>query len=362
MTPEQAAQLLTPFPAETIGKLPRIICPNCSKAPTKVCGEHNKVQCRDCNNYITVRHIHLDYVGHAAVTKRLLDVDSEWTWEPVAVDANGAPALANGGLWIRLTIGGTSRLGWGDGPDIKQMISDAIRNAAMRFGVALDLWSKEDLRADEHSDEDATNDDPEPPDDSARPAPAAPERVAGLAAAVKEHGLADWVKDQAFPWPWSDAHCAAIAAKVADAEFVQVGNDGNSAPSLSSGGVEGQQADNGDASPDGVASFMPASSVAASTPPESSSQGAVKPRYATQTTAQVDLPPCDQDAAETAVEVPVASNGSGVMSIAQIVAEVRGMPVESVRRSLNAAGKPIDGSTSELRKRLIAFRTNEEPF
>lgn len=200
------------------------------------------------------------------------------------------------------------------------------------------------------------------PDEPARPAPAAPERVAALAAAVKDHGLADWVKDQGFPWPWSDAHCDTIAAKVADAEFVKVG-DGDSATSPSRvGGVEGQQADNGDASPDGVASFMPASSVAASTPPESSPQGAVKPRYATQTTAQVDLPPCDQDAAETPTGVPAASNGSGVMSIAQIVAEVRGMPVESVRRSLNAAGKPIDGSTSELRKRLIAFRTSEEPF
>ena len=34
----------------------------------------------------------------------------------------------------------------------KQLISDAIRNAAMRFGVALDLWAKEDLHAGKTAD------------------------------------------------------------------------------------------------------------------------------------------------------------------------------------------------------------------
>ena len=28
----------------------------------------------------------LDYVGHAYITERLLDVDPEWTWEPLGVD------------------------------------------------------------------------------------------------------------------------------------------------------------------------------------------------------------------------------------------------------------------------------------
>ena len=37
----------------------------------------------------------------------------------------------------------------------KQLISDALRNAAMRFGVALDLWSKEDLHGAQSPSEDS---------------------------------------------------------------------------------------------------------------------------------------------------------------------------------------------------------------
>jgi hypothetical protein len=95
----------------------------------------------------------LDYVGHAAVTARLLEVDPLWTWEPFAVDEHGLPAIDEvGGLWIRLTVLGVTRIGYGDtagkkGPNaVKEAIGDAIRNAAMRFGVALDLWSKDDIR------------------------------------------------------------------------------------------------------------------------------------------------------------------------------------------------------------------------
>jgi len=99
--------------------------------------------------------IFLDYVGHAALTDRLLDADKEWNWEPLALDAAGLPALdANGGLWIRLTVDGLTRLGYGHagakkgGDAIKELIGDALRNAAMRFGAALDLWHKGDLHLD----------------------------------------------------------------------------------------------------------------------------------------------------------------------------------------------------------------------
>jgi hypothetical protein len=40
---------------------------------------------------------------------------------------------------------GVTRIGVGDGKNAKERIGDAIRNAAMRFGVALDLWAKENL-------------------------------------------------------------------------------------------------------------------------------------------------------------------------------------------------------------------------
>lgn len=122
----------------------------------------------------------LDYVGHAAVTDRLLKVDPEWNWEPVAFDADGLPAFtraANGapvGLWIRLTIGGVSRLGFGSVAAgafdaEKQLIGDALRNAAMRFGVALDLWAKSDLY---HEDEPEARPKATP---KAEPSPSAPE-------------------------------------------------------------------------------------------------------------------------------------------------------------------------------------------
>ena len=87
----------------------------------------------------------LDFVGHAVTTDRLLSVDPEWNWEPFAIDANGLPALdGQRNLWIRLTVCGVTRIGVGDGKSLKECIGDAIRNAAMRFGVALDLWTKED--------------------------------------------------------------------------------------------------------------------------------------------------------------------------------------------------------------------------
>jgi hypothetical protein len=85
-------------------------------------------------------------VGHAATTDRLLAVDPEWSWEPFALDVNGLPALdGRGNLWIRLTVCGMTRIGVGDGKSAKEIVGDAIRNAAMRFGVALDLWGKEEL-------------------------------------------------------------------------------------------------------------------------------------------------------------------------------------------------------------------------
>lgn len=90
----------------------------------------------------------LDYVGHAATTDRLLQADPDWTWEPFSLDERGLPALdAEGNLWIRLTVCGITRPGVGDGKTAKERIGDAIRNAAMRFGVALDLWAKEDLQS-----------------------------------------------------------------------------------------------------------------------------------------------------------------------------------------------------------------------
>jgi hypothetical protein len=148
LTEEDQEALREPFPEEKIGKLPRVTCKACRESPGRVCDHHTKAKCEVCGQWMTTAHMHLDYVGHADVTDRLLEVDRYWSWEPLGVDERGLPVIRDGGLWIKLTVKGVTRLGFGDSenarnPNPKVLIGDAIRNAAMRFGVALDLWRKE---------------------------------------------------------------------------------------------------------------------------------------------------------------------------------------------------------------------------
>ena len=108
-------------------------------------------------------NVMLDYVGHAALTDRLLDADPSWNWEPLAFGSDGLPVFdATGGLWIKLTVCGVTRLGYGHagkksdpGAREKEVIGDALRNAAMRFGAALDLWHKGQLHIDGESSQEA---------------------------------------------------------------------------------------------------------------------------------------------------------------------------------------------------------------
>lgn len=144
-------KLRFPFPDHQISKLPKP-----TKAQTEMVKADFKkgVRCKLCGSWHHPDVIHLDYVGHAALTDRLLDTDPTWSWEPVSF-RDGLPAFdATGGLWIRLTVCGVTRLGYGHaakkegvdpGAREKEVIGDALRNAAMRFGAALDLWHKGDL-------------------------------------------------------------------------------------------------------------------------------------------------------------------------------------------------------------------------
>lgn len=107
-------------------------------------------------SYLPKGGVKLAYVGHAALTDRLLDVDPLWTWEPLSTGPDGLPQLdAIGGLWIKLTVCGVTRLGYGDAGEkkgcnaMKERIGDGLRNAAMRFGAALDFWHKGDLHGDD---------------------------------------------------------------------------------------------------------------------------------------------------------------------------------------------------------------------
>lgn len=154
----QLEKLREPFAPANVAHLPKVWCRACREAPAKACDRHRKAVCKNCKNDITTAHADLDYVGHAEVTSRLLTIDPEWTWQPLALDANGLPLFDEyKGLWMVLTICGVSRIGYGTaawpkykdaGDIIKEIIGDAIRNAAQRFGVALDQWAKTDLNAD----------------------------------------------------------------------------------------------------------------------------------------------------------------------------------------------------------------------
>jgi hypothetical protein len=168
------AKLREPFPDNQINLLPKQMKRE----------DQDKGKCEPRSRYSGdgqycggwhARSIHLSYVGHAALTDRFLDVDPLWSWEPVAFDQSGLPAFdREGGLWIRLTICGVTRLGYGDaqgkkGPNaIKEAIGDALRNAGMRFGAALDLWHKGDLHDAQAEQGSETAPTPEP---VAAPAP-----------------------------------------------------------------------------------------------------------------------------------------------------------------------------------------------
>jgi hypothetical protein len=149
---EALKKLREPFEKHQINLLPK---PYKKESPPGKCSE--------CGGWHGLPAAHLEYVGHAALTARLLDIDPLWNWAPLGLDAQGLPALdKDGGLWIRLTICGVSRLGYGDaqgktgGNATKERIGDALRNAGMRFGAALELWHKGILYMD--------NDDALPPE------------------------------------------------------------------------------------------------------------------------------------------------------------------------------------------------------
>ena len=187
MTPEKAKALREGFPRKAIGKLPK---------PYKA--DSQRGNCPECGGYHGLPAVHLDYVGHAATTDRLLAVDPEWTWRPFTQEEITAlpPKLRDAGLWIYLTVCGVTRPGVGDGKSAKECIGDAIRNAAMRFGVALDLWAKEDLHEIQavqqgepsiHDD----HDDPGPPPVEADPMPMTAKTRGHLFALFGQKGIAD---------------------------------------------------------------------------------------------------------------------------------------------------------------------------
>lgn len=110
----------------------------------------------------------LDFVGHADITRILLEIDPTWNWEPTEW-TNGRPTIHIENdiatMWGRLTVLGHSRLGVGtvrtvnmikgarvDKEEIdKELVGDFLRNAAMRFGISLSLWTKNEWEDLDHN-------------------------------------------------------------------------------------------------------------------------------------------------------------------------------------------------------------------
>lgn len=101
----------------------------------------------------------LDFVGHADITRILIEIDPHWRLVPIAWD-NGRPAMNvvndMATMWFELTLLGTSRLAIGTAKanafDLdKQLYGDALRNGAMRFGISLNLWTKNEWEDLDHN-------------------------------------------------------------------------------------------------------------------------------------------------------------------------------------------------------------------
>lgn len=202
------AHMRTPFPPERISQKPK---PTKKQTEQVRSDPRSGIRCEKCGQWHHPDVVHLDYVGHAALTDRLLECDPHWNWEPMSIGPNGLPALDGiGGLWIKLTVCGQTRLGYGSadgkkgGDAIKELIGDALRNAAMRFGAALDLWHKgewevidgpteaeADQVTEKGSGSQAKN------DDAARRNAEA--MKTDMINSIREHGAAAVEADQKFP-------------------------------------------------------------------------------------------------------------------------------------------------------------------
>lgn len=96
--------------------------------------------------------VNLSYVSHSEITRILISIDAGWSWEPIEW-INGRPAIhiENGmaTMWGKMTLLGKSMICVGsaraDKADYeKELIGDLLRNGSMRYGIALNLWSKQD--------------------------------------------------------------------------------------------------------------------------------------------------------------------------------------------------------------------------
>lgn len=103
--------------------------------------------------------IQLDFVGHADITRILIEIDPHWRLVPIAWDDNGRPGISivndMATCWFEMTLLGQPRLAIGsakaNSPDLDKILyGDALRNGAMRYGIGLSLWTKQEWNDLDH--------------------------------------------------------------------------------------------------------------------------------------------------------------------------------------------------------------------
>lgn len=200
--------LMAPFPPDWVEKLPKVLSREDRDRGRCQAGSRFSADGHHCGGW-HARAVHLDYVGHAGITMRLNDVvgPENWSWEPYTETPEGLPGWRPDEFWIKLTILGVTKIGVGDDSrSPKVLIGDALRNAAMRFGIGTYLWSKSEIAARMHDGEAETAAAP-PARQQPRPQQAqaaAPtdvtakaQALADLAQGVRDIGALKGVHDQA---------------------------------------------------------------------------------------------------------------------------------------------------------------------
>lgn len=173
----------------------------------------------------------LDFVGHADITRILIEIDPNWRLVPIAWE-NGRPAcnIVNdmATMWFELTLLGTARLAIGTAKanafDLdKQLYGDALRNGAMRFGISLNLWTKNEWEDLDHNP--TPKSAPRPTGAIATPAepksakpktltPVSPDQLKQFSAACEAKGIDPKVvaSNAGIPdgAPWMESHLPAL--------------------------------------------------------------------------------------------------------------------------------------------------------
>lgn len=130
------------------------------------------------------KHLSLNYIDHPDVTDRLLAVDPVYETKVLSVftDERMLEDGCSCGVHLALTIGGCTKEEYGNGKNLKEAMSDALKRAAMRYGVALDMWHSTPTSSPGRM---GGNGGDSPPPPSSTPAPASPPDYDGTAESVR---------------------------------------------------------------------------------------------------------------------------------------------------------------------------------